>query len=91
METQTKGFVNAVTRSQKQSYKPSGPNPATMGAIPTVPYQDFQFTPLGTPMPNAKPVIPHGEGILSQILDRHYRTSMRFSEVWKTFKDPAYH
>jgi len=91
MEIKTEAIVNAITRSQKQSSRPSGPDPATTVASPTVPYQGFQSTPVGTLKPKARPVVPHGEGVISQNWDRHYRNSMSFSEGWKAFKDPSRH
>jgi len=62
MEIKTEGIVNAATRSQKQSSKPSGPDPATTVAIPTVPYQGFQFTPVRTPKPRRDQSFPTGKG-----------------------------
>jgi len=82
MEVKTEGIINAVTKSQTPTIlratgtvpleknhksKPSGPDPATLVASPTVPFQGFQFTTLETPKPNKTGRSPQGGGPQSEL------------------------
>jgi len=103
MKIRTESIINCITRSQKPlnpkptvtvpfnpspSSKPGGKNPVTTLASQTVPFRGFQFTPVGTLKPKAKPVVPHGEGVLNKNCDGHYRYPVSSSEVWEAFTHP---
>jgi len=94
-DIKTDGIMYAVSRSQKppipkanatvllvknQKHKPSGPDPATSVAIPKVHFHGFQFTSVRTQEPMARPVVPHGDGVLNRNWDRYYRNYMGFSK-----------
>jgi len=85
--TNPQGKRHGSLGEKNQKQKPSGPEPATSVAIPKVPFQVFQFTPVATPTPKARPVVPQADGVLNQNWDRHYRKSMGFPKFGKHLRD----
>jgi len=92
MEVKTEGVVDAVTRSQMHRSPRKMPRcpwrpiikASQADRIRPVLWQ-FQRGPIrfliqtqGTPKPKARPVIPHGKGVLNQNCDRKYRNCRIF-------------